>query len=165
MQKLLTKLPEIYLVGISARTNNANEVNPELAKISALIGTYFQEQVPSNIADRKNPGVTFCVYTDYESDINGDYTYFIGEEVSTFSELPEGLDKLVIKAQNYAKFTTSSGPMPNICISAWQEIWQMNDEELGGTRNYHADFEVYDERAKDPGHTILDIYIGIDAGA
>jgi predicted transcriptional regulator YdeE len=51
--------------------------------------------------------------------------------------------------------------MPNVCISLWQKIWQMSPDELGGTRGYRTDFELYDERARDQNNTALDIYIGL----
>jgi predicted transcriptional regulator YdeE len=51
--------------------------------------------------------------------------------------------------------------MPMVLINAWQGIWRMPPESLGGERRYHTDFEVYDERASDPQNTILDIYVGI----
>ncbi len=37
----------------------------------------------------------------------------------------------------------------------------MSEEVLGGKRNYIADFEVYDQRASDVNHAVVDIYIGI----
>lgn len=67
---------------------------------------------------------------------------------------------LVIPQGSYQRFTTEKGQMPNVVISAWQAIWKMNQEALGGERNYVADFEVYDERATDPANTMIDIYIG-----
>lgn len=53
--------------------------------------------------------------------------------------------------------------MPDVVKNAWQEIWQLKDHELGGKRRYHADFEIYDERASDPTHQriVLDLYVGI----
>jgi predicted transcriptional regulator YdeE len=44
----------------------------------------------------------------------------------------------------------------------WQKIWQMTAEEFGGNRSYKADFELYDQRAKDPQNVVLDIFIGVD---
>lgn len=163
MQKTNAQLPEIKLVGITARTNNASEMNPAEAKIGLTSQKYFASSVSSQIQDRVNPGKTFCVYTNYESDVNGAYTYFIGEEVSSFDEVVEGLEKLTIPAHNYTKFTSEPGPMPFVCIGMWQSIWQMSDSDLGGKRSYISDFEVYDERALNPMSTVLDIYIGIDA--
>lgn len=161
MKKIQTQLPEIKLIGITARTNNANEINPSLAKIMPTVQKYFQGGLPSKIPHRTKPEITFCVYTDYESDITGDYTYFIGEEVSSFESVPEGFQTLSIPAQVYAKFTTEPGPMPDVIIGAWQKIWQMTSEDFGGPRRFSADFEVYDERASDHQNAILDVYIGL----
>lgn len=155
-------MPEIKLVGIKTRTNNAGEFTKD-AQIPTCIQDYFSEQIPNKITQRKNEGITFCVYTKYESDHTGNYTFYIGEEViDTKDEMPDCLKKCIIPQQTYIKFTTKSGPMPDVVIQAWQEIWKMTPKDLGGQRNYCADFEVYDERAKDPQNTILDLYIGID---
>jgi predicted transcriptional regulator YdeE len=149
-------------MGLKVRTNNQNEFNLETAKIGPCVMKYFQEHWGHKIPNRKNPGVTLCAYTEYESDFQGDYTYYIGEEVSSIDSLPEGLHELLIPAQPYIRFTAGPGPMPNVDIEAWQKIWTMSENELGGTRNYKTDFEVYDERARDPQNTVLDLYIGIE---
>lgn len=163
MQKTTTTLPEIKLVGITARTNLASEMNLATAKIGATVQKYFHDGCPEKIKNRKKPGVTYCVYTDYESDFTGSYTYFIGEEVDSFDSLPEGFETLIIANQNYAKFTTEPGPMPAVCVGAWQKIWTMTSAEFGNERAYIADFEVYDERAVDHQNVVLDIYIGLRA--
>lgn len=85
----------------------------------------------------------------------------IGEEVTEVGSLSEGLKAFTIPAQTYAQFTTDAGPMPQVVIAAWQEIWQMRDTDLGGKRAYQADFELYDERARDPQKTVVDLYIGV----
>lgn len=161
MQKTAITLPEIKLIGITAKTSLAFEMNPLTAKIGATVQKYFHDSLPEKINNRKTPGITYCIYTNYESDFTGGYTYFIGEEVDSFDNLPEGFETLVIPMQNYAKFTTDSGPMPMVCISAWQKIWTMTSAEFGGERAYIADFEVYDERAIDHQNVVLDIYVGI----
>lgn len=163
MQKTITTLPEIKLAGITTRTNNAQlfEADPSTNKVAATVQKYFHGGLPEKTLNRKKPGVTYCVYTNYESDITGDFTYFIGEEVSSFDNLPEGFQTLTIPVQAYAKFTTDSGPMPMVCISAWQNIWKTPPADFGGERAYIADFEVYDERALDHQNVVLDIYIGI----
>lgn len=157
-----TQLKEILLAGISVRTNNGNEMNPELAKIGSLFNRFNQEGVGETILNRVNPGVIYSVYTDYETDEHGDYTYFLGEEVRTFEEPSNGLTTLSIPASKYTKFTIGPGKMPQILIEAWKEIWGMNPIELGGKRTYRADFEIYDNRAQNPDNTSLDILIGID---
>lgn len=54
-----------------------------------------------------------------------------------------------------------SGKMPEVVITAWQQIWEMTPEDFGGNRAYQADFELYDQRASDLANTSLDIYIGV----
>lgn len=163
MQKIITHMPEIHLVGITARTNNAHifESDPATNKIAATVQKYFYNSLSEKIANRKNPGTTFCAYVNYESDFNGDYTYFIGEEVTDFNQVAEGFEIFTIPAQSYAKFTNQPGPMPAVCVDMWKKIWDMQATDLGGPRSYIADFEIYDERSQDHQNVILDIYIGI----
>ena len=162
MQKLVSNILAKKLVGISVRTSNINEFNPEKAKIGAMVQKYWQEAVFNKIHDRKNPGTTVCAYLDYESDYTSEYTYFIGEEVNDFTEVVGDLVKVITPAQTYCKFTTESAPMPKVVIDAWQKIWQMDKKDLSGKRSYKVDFEIYDQRAQDMNNTSLDIYIGIE---
>ncbi|MDR3478427.1 MAG: GyrI-like domain-containing protein [Gammaproteobacteria bacterium] len=161
MKKTSEKKAEIKLVGLSLRTNNQNEMDPSLAQIGGLLGTYFAGNIASKIPNRKNPNVTLAVYTEYDSNELGDYTYFLGEEVSSFQDIPAELKTMTLPASQYQKFTTETGPMPKVCIDAWLQIWKMSSEDLGGERAYQADFELYDNRAINPAETSLDIYIGV----
>jgi predicted transcriptional regulator YdeE len=161
MNKTITALPEVKLVGITARTSNSGEMNPDTAKIGATMQRFFTTGMQAQIMERKNPGTVFAVYTNYESDEHGQYTYFLGEEVDDFENIQQGFETLTIPAGNYVKFTSTPGKMPAVCIDMWQNIWKMNAADLGGQRTYIADFEVYDERSQNPEQAILDIYIGI----
>jgi predicted transcriptional regulator YdeE len=166
VQQQQLSLPSITLVGIDARTNNSFETSPMTSKIFPCAQRYGQEQLFDKIEHRKKPGTTFCVYTDYESDHTGDYTFFIGEQINedaadTYTPA-EGLKKIVIPSQRYAKFTTQSGQMPLVAITAWQLIWQMTPDTLGGKRRFHSDFQIHDERALNPMSTVLDIYVGLE---
>lgn len=161
MNKTLKQLSEIKLVGITVRTSNAQEMNPKTAKIGATMQKFFGNLMQEQILRRKNPGTVFAVYTNYESDEHGYYTYFLGEEVNDFENIQQGLETLAIPAQTYVKFTSNSGQMPAVCIDMWQNIWKMKSADLGGKRAYIADFEVYDERSQNPDRAVVDIYIGI----
>lgn len=163
MKKTEAHLKEIKLIGIQVRTNNANEINWMAGKIVPCVQKYYQQQLADKIPNRKKMGTTYCAYTDYESDYRGDYTYFIGEEVSSIEDIPSGFSFLIISPQEYAKFTTDPGPMPGVLGNAWQKIWQMSSRDFGGPRAYKTDFEVYDERAIDKQNTVLDIFIGIQS--
>ena len=136
-------------------------MNSDTAKIGATLQKYFGEALASKISSRIQPGTTYCVYTDYEGDFTGEYTYFVGEKVSSLDIIHENFQTLTIPAQKYIKFTNDSGPMPKVCIDMWQNIWSMDSRSFEGERSYVADFEVYDQRANDPANTVLDIYIGV----
>lgn len=164
MHKTIVQLPEKKLVGITTtRTNNKHlfESDPSTNKVAMIVQKYFHQGLAEKISARKNPGTTLCVYSQYESDFNGDFTYFIGEEVTELNSIAEGFETLIIPAQKYAKFTSEPGPMPMVCIDMWKAIWKMSDADLGGKRAYLADFEVYDERSADHSRVVMDICIGI----
>lgn len=162
MQETLKDLPLIKLMGISTRTNNEDEMNIETAKITSTIQQYYQAATSAEILHRKKPGTLYCVYTDYESDFTGDYTYFVGEEVTSFDGQPETFKQLTIEAQLYTIFTPQPGSMPKVVIDAWQSIWKMTPEDFGGKRAYVADFEVYDMLASTPDNMTVNIHIGLE---
>ena len=137
--------------------------DPTKGKIFPRVYRYFHEQIFNRIQNRKNPGTTFCAYTDYESDYNGDYTYLIGEEVSSYTDIPDGLEILTIPSQTYAKFTAGPGAMPGVLRNAWKDIHGLSDADFGGARRYHTDFEIYDERAADHSQIVFDIFVGVKA--
>lgn len=161
MEKTSVALPKVTLMGIKMRTSYETEVNPLTGKITPTVQRYFQEGIPDKILNRANPGRLFAVYTEYESDHTGAYTYFLGEEVTHVGDTPEGLATLELPLGNYTKFTTNPAPLPHVIIDAWYNIWQMNADQLGGERKWVADFEVYDERAQNPLMAVVDIFIGL----
>ncbi len=163
MKKALTKLNGFTLIGLTARTNNKNEMNPQTSKIAPLAKSYWYGGVANHIKHRRQPGVTYAVYAEYESDEHGDYTYFIGEAVDSVEDQDLSQFKiLTIPESHYQKLTTVPGKMPEVVIDAWQQIWKMKPGDFGGKRKYIADFEIYDQRAADLNNTVLDVYIGIE---
>ena len=168
MKKEEIVLKEITLVGLCIRTNNKAILQSSKASNSDIhetIQRYFQEGGNQKIQNLANPGVTYCAYTEYESDYKGDYTYFIGEEVTVVGDLAPGFKTLTIPPQYYVKFTNEPGPMPAVCIDMWQKIWGLSEKNLGFERAYKADFELYDRRATNPKETVLDIFIGVKTKA
>lgn len=162
MQQTSIAISEIKLVGISVRTSYLEELDKMKGHIFPCVKRYFQEALYEKIDSRKKPGTTFCVYTDYESDHKGAYTYFIGEEVESFdAPIAQEFHRLCIPEQQYVKFTSSPAPMPDVIVSTWKKIWEMSPIELGGKRCYDTDFEIYDERASDHQNIVLDVYVGI----
>jgi predicted transcriptional regulator YdeE len=161
MQKeYIIKKEDMYIAGLAVRTNNQECMSAD-NKIVPLIARYWQENIADQLLHRINPGVTLSVYTDYETDEHGNYTYFFGEEVSSPDQASSLVDTCIIRAGEFVRFTTPVGKMPDVVVSAWMNIWRMTSGELGGKRRYQADFEVYDSRAADPSASSVDIYIGV----
>ena len=151
---------EFTVIGISARTNNAQEAagNGIIAKQWDKL---YKEGVLDKIPNKADPA-TYVIYTDYAGDRNGDYTYIIGAKVSAASAVPAGMVAKAVSAGKYAIVTSEKGPIPKIIVEAWQQIWNLEDRaQLGGKRAYKTDFEVYDHRARDPQNSQIDIYVGV----
>ncbi len=162
MDKITTEGREVKLVGVTVRTNNKNLFDSDQSKnnVAAIVMKYFHEGLAEKISNRTKAGTTYCAYTEYETGHHtGDYTYFIGEEVDSLDNIPEGFVSLIIPAQKYMKFTNGPASMPKVCIDIWKEIWK--DQVLEADRSYIVDFEIYDERALDYNNVVLDIYIGV----
>lgn len=140
MQKEIITQPRFLVMGITVRTNNMNEMDPETAKIAPLVGQYFAKDLASQIPNRINPGVTIDGFTEYASDEFDDYTYFIGEIVSSAEKVPEGFKVFEVPAGKYVKFTTPEGKVPFVIFEAWQKIWAMTPQDLGGKRTYRIDY-------------------------
>lgn len=160
MQISEIKIAGKTLVGLTVRTNNNDEFNPEKSKIGPLFWSYLENQTASQFKNRTAPGVTYAVYLEFENDETGDYTYFVGEEVSSL----DGQDltkfkSIILKPGIYNKFTTNPGKMPEVVVNAWIEILQMSD--LKAKRSYLTDFEVYDQRIGNPDGAVMDICIGV----
>lgn len=164
MKQIKRHISEIKLVGISVITSNKAEMNTHTAKIWPTIQRFFGEKLQNKIHNRKKPGTTFSVYTNYKDPKNimdCDYTYFFGEEVTSFENIESGLTKLVIPEQIYSEFTSNRGKISEEVVEMWKKIWSMNTQELGGKRAFLADFEVYDERSSNPDSAVFNIYVGI----
>lgn len=154
--------PSIKLAGITIRASNSMEKDYTQGQILALIQKYF---ATTKLLALKQPRITYCAYTDYESDFTGDYTYFIGEEITAFEKLPEGFSTLIIPEQTYVRFTNGPGAMPTVRTDVWNKVWALTQTDFkmqfGGERSYSVDFEVYDERSTDHNNITFDVFIGI----
>jgi predicted transcriptional regulator YdeE len=67
-----------------------------------------------------------------------------------------------IPAGKYAVLTSAQGAPAEGVPAAWMQVWKLEDDgHLGGKRAYQSDYEVYDERARDPQAVQVDVCIGI----
>ena len=156
----IVQQPESFtVVGISARTNNAKEMTAD-GVIGKSWQRFFQEGLLSKIPNKVDGNIV-AVYTAYATDHNGDYTYLLGAKVKDAAEVPAGMVAKTVPAGKYAVFTTERGPSYQVVPQAWEKINHLPKSAIGGDRVYRADYEIYDERAKDPQSAVVDIFIGI----
>lgn len=162
MRKELITFKPTKIVGVERRIIQDGSHPSMYEQIDKFVHNYLETSIASQIPERKKPGTTYCVYTDYAKDHAGDFTYFIGEESDVEdNELTGDLASVEIPAQKYMRFTNGPAAMPHVLLNVWQAVWSMDSKELGGERSYLCNFEVYDERAKDPNNVELDVYIGL----
>jgi predicted transcriptional regulator YdeE len=102
-----------------------------------------------------------ALYTDYETDEHGPYTYVLGAKVSAASKIPQGMVARRVPAGRYAVFTSDRGPVAEVGLNTWKRIWALPQSNPEIHRNYKTDLEVYDQRAVDPKNAQIDIYVGI----
>mgnify|MGYP001606980337 FL=1 len=160
MQSTVIERPSIKVIGIEVRTNNRDEMG-EHGKIGPQWQRFYQEGVGERIPNQRKPDETLAIYTDYESDMNGEYSFILAKEVMTFDDVPAGMVAKILPATKYAVFTACQGPTPDIVIEAWQHIWGLKPGEVGGDRAYLGDFEVYDSRSSDPKNAQIDVFLSV----
>ncbi|MCZ8522033.1 MULTISPECIES: GyrI-like domain-containing protein [Paenibacillus] len=151
--------PEIKMIGISARTTNAQEAGPE-GLIPGLWKTLYSSSIAAH-PGIANPEFTYVLYTDYESDATGAYTVVIGHEISNDAFQGEKQeDHFIIPAGKYVVFKTKKGPVFEVIPQAWRDIWAYFENSVE-KRAYTGDFERYDTRGFDPSSAEVEIYIAV----
>ncbi len=144
-------IEEKTIVGISTRTTNANEMNPE----TASIGKAWQKFDKEVTVDYQNGERVYGVYYNYESDANGEFDVLAGSENNHLQ------DKVTIKKGKYLLFegkakTSDDSARIQAVINTWGIIWEYFAKENSEyKRAYQADFEHYKSQ------TEIDIYISI----
>lgn len=123
--------------GVAVRTNNADEMQPETAKIAGLWETFANQLAPK----LNETSQVFGVYTNYASDHNGDYDVIAGS--TSLDVTCDGSANYEIEAGKYLVFT-AKGEMPQVVIQLWGEVWAYFDSaDCEHERAYTTDFEAY----------------------
>ena len=147
------------VVGVAVRTSNAKEMTAD-GVIGKQWGRFMQEGILSKIQNKSDASIV-AVYTDYVSDKDGEYTYLLGARVTSDSEVPAGMVAKKVPGGKFAVFTSEKGAAQKVVPETWMRINSLPKSAVGGDRTYRADFEIYDERARDPQNLQTDVYVGI----
>ncbi len=147
-----------YFAGFGTTTKNEKEMTDE-AIIPQLWSRFYSEQISEQITNKKENTV-LAVYTDYKTDVNGQYLFLIGHQLESNVSQEERIVVKKIPASTYLVFTSQRGPISEIVPKLWQDIWAYFETSTE-VRTYTGDFERYDERAANPNDAIVDIYVAI----
>lgn len=145
-----------HMIGVSVRTTNAKEKTSK-GKIPRLWSEYSKQDIAQKIPFLVEPQLTIGLYSDYESDVNGEYSMTIGKQVEKIGLVPEGMTAKTVPASTYAVFTTPKGLITEVVPKTWLTIWEYfrtADQE----RTYTGDYELYDEERDQ-----VEIYIAVKA--
>lgn len=147
------------VVGFEARTSNAQEMsgNGPISKLwGRLQAENFLTQIPNRVDSR-----IIAVYSDYESNKDGPYTYLLGAKVSSAKEVPPGMAARTVVSGTYAMFTAEGGAPQALVVNLWKRIWSLEKPDQFH-RAYKTDYEVhYNGSANDPAAAHVDVYVGL----
>jgi predicted transcriptional regulator YdeE len=158
MKPKLTESSEFEVIGIEARTNNAQESGGDGA-IPKQWQRLFMENLLSRIPDRLDQSIV-AVYSNYASDWNGNYTYILGAKVKPGTKAPEGMVAKSVPGGRYLEFTSSRGRPEKVVPDMWKEVWTRFQIPGNPARAYRADYEIYGDLS-DPTNMQVKLYVGI----
>jgi len=145
---VVRKIDKLMLSGLSVVTNNKNEMNPDTAKIQQLWNDYQDKNILGATFNKSKNFDMYGVYSDYESDVNGDY------KVTVAVEVVKPKNAMIIENQRYLVFS-KKGELPEIVVDCWKDVWQYFEDEPKYERDYTIDFEKYSKEDE------IEIYIAI----
>jgi predicted transcriptional regulator YdeE len=155
---LIVDRPGFVVAGIQVRTSNRDEMDPLRARIPGLWSRW--ENVAADLPGERQEAL-FAVYSDYESDHQGPYSLTLGYRVKPGVATPPGMARVEVPSGRYAVVISRRGPLPAIVQEAWQRIGRLTEAELGGRRTFRVDYEVYDERSREPAQAEVEIDLGV----
>ncbi|MFI0976129.1 beta-ketoacyl synthase N-terminal-like domain-containing protein [Streptomyces sp. NPDC021093] len=151
----------LVVAGLTTPTNNADDQDG-LVAVTHVWERFIADGLADRLTGAAGNSALHAVYTDYESDHNGDFTYLLGYAVDDPAALPDGMQIRRIPASKYAVFTSGRGPLLKTGLAAWRRIWELEDSgRLPGERTYVADFEVHEHHDPDLQDGLSRIYVGI----
>lgn len=143
-QPIMKHVDSFTVTGFRVRTQNKDEFDEATAKLPTLWQQFYSTQPDANTT-------VFGVYSHYESNENGFYNVTVGIEGN--KENME-LSTIKINSGNYLVFS-GKGPMPQIVIETWKNIWNYFGSECNHQRNFITDYEMYSHGDE------VSIYIGV----
>ena len=156
-------VPAFEVAGISVRTCNSDELDPAAARIGGLWDRFFSQSWERNLPAAGQDGRIFGVYSAYESNADGAFDVTAGVAAAPpagnggVGNMPDAVRVIPIQAGSYLVFS-GEGPMPQMVIDTWDQIWRYFADNPQVQRRFGTDFEAYS------GPDQVAIHIGIVGG-
>lgn len=129
------------VLGKEARTSNAKEMSGK-----GVIGAMWSAGAPAGLP-------VVAVYSNYESDKDGEYDYLLGRKVVDDETVPREMAHRIVESGVYVHLSFDGSISPEDVMALWRRIWEA--ETIGEIkRAYKTDFELY---RKDG----FDLYVGL----
>lgn len=132
IRPVLKHVDSFTVTGLTVRTKNSDEFNPETAKLPNLWQQFYASNPIANTT-------IFGVYSGYESDANGSYDVTAGTLNNNHGT---ELNAVKINSGNYLVFQ-GKGAMPQTVIETWKRVWDYFTVDSPYQRCFMTDFEEY----------------------
>jgi predicted transcriptional regulator YdeE len=132
------------VVGLVTRTTNTAESDPSTAKIPQLWEQFRRERWAERLEQVGAFGPPTAVYSAYENGVTGSYQLLVGREVRDSLQVSAPLHVVAAVQGSYLVFRCS-GPLPQVVIDGWRDVWTYFARDDAPTRAYSADYEIYPE--------------------
>jgi predicted transcriptional regulator YdeE len=100
----IRKFGPFRAVGLIARTSHADESNDDTAIVSKMRGWFLEHYLGGLICHRLDRCEFFEVYTDYETDHLGEFTFMIGHRVWEICDVDDDMMAIEVPRRRYAVF-------------------------------------------------------------
>lgn len=141
------ELQPLIISGKKIRTKNEIEMRED--RIANFWKEFMSTNILSIIKGKKADQVMYGVYYDYESNMDGEYSFMLGTKITDQTiPQPEGISTIKIPKQKYAVFIADG---LHEIRNTWKTIWSTDLK-----RTYRFDFEIYT-----PNSNQVKIYISV----
>jgi predicted transcriptional regulator YdeE len=131
---MTTEHDGFWVMGVSARTRNEREMGP--GGVIPGIWERFRDGTLAATIPGRVGGAMVAVYTDYESDAGGEYTFMVGAPVQEGAIAPEGMVVAHVPRGKYWRLAVEPGPVWETIPAAWGRVWKESP-----ARAFQTDFE------------------------
>ena len=158
-QKMDVKIIEkkqMLIAGKKIRVNNGGENKQKIPMFwSEFMTKKLGERIPDRLCECYGT-MGICIN---DGDEAGNFSYMIGDPVSSTDSLSEEFDSIIIEAGTWAVFT-SKGPFPEAIQNCWDYIYSEWLPGSGYELRDSPEIELYDDRcSNDPQE--MDIYLPV----